>query len=148
MRKLVDKSRQYLSKARKCGLPVMVGKWSASLPYADAMMTPEDGFPYEKDIVIPESVTFHGETFYIREIAANAFRECSLITNIHIPPTITTINNSALRNCCRIKGLYLPPSLRNLYYEPFASCRSLTNVSWPASATMVPRNCFVACVFP
>lgn len=41
VRKLVDKSRQYLSKARKCGLPVMVGKWSASLPYADAMMTPE-----------------------------------------------------------------------------------------------------------
>jgi len=113
---------------------------------AAVIPAPEDGFPYEKDIVIPESVTFHGETFYIREIAANAFRECSLITNIHIPPTITTINNSALRNCCRIKGLYLPPSLRNLYYEPFASCRSLTNVSWPASATMVPRNCFVACV--
>ena len=113
---------------------------------AAVIPVPEDGSPYEKDIVIPESVTFSGETFYIREIAANAFRECSLITNIHIPPTITTIHNSALRNCCRITGLYLPPSLRNLYYEPFASCRSLTNVSWPASAIRVPRNCFVACV--
>ena len=119
---------------------------SAADHSAAVIPAPEDGFPYVKDIVIPESVTFRGETFYIREIAANAFRECSLITNIHIPPTITTINNSALRNCCRITGLYLPPSLCNLYYEPFASCRSLTNVSWPASATRVPRNCFVACV--
>lgn len=119
---------------------------SAADHSAAVIPAPEDGFPYVKDIVIPESVTFRGETFYIREIAANTFRECSLITNIHIPPTITTIHNSALRNCCRITGLYLPPSLCNLYYEPFASCRSLTNVSWPASATRVPRNCFVACV--
>ncbi len=41
VRKLVDSSRSYLEKARKSGLPTMVGKWSASLPYADAMMTPE-----------------------------------------------------------------------------------------------------------
>jgi len=41
VRKLVDKSRKYLAKARKSGLPTMVGKWSASLPYADSMMTPE-----------------------------------------------------------------------------------------------------------
>jgi glucan 1,3-beta-glucosidase len=41
VRTLVDRSRRYLAKARKSGLPTMVGKWSASLPYADAMMTPE-----------------------------------------------------------------------------------------------------------
>lgn len=41
VRGLVDKSRAYLDKARRSGLPTMVGKWSASLPYADAMMTPE-----------------------------------------------------------------------------------------------------------
>ena len=41
VRKLVDSSRSYLKKARKSGLPIMVGKWSASLPYADALMTPE-----------------------------------------------------------------------------------------------------------
>ena len=41
VRTLVDRSRAYLARARKSGLPVMVGKWSASLPYADTMMTPE-----------------------------------------------------------------------------------------------------------
>ncbi|MBR3234715.1 MAG: cellulase family glycosylhydrolase [Atopobiaceae bacterium] len=41
VRSLVDKSRRYLAKAEKSGLPTMVGKWSASLPYADSMMTPE-----------------------------------------------------------------------------------------------------------
>lgn len=41
VRKLVDRSRAHLDKARRSGLPTIVGKWSASLPYADAMMTPE-----------------------------------------------------------------------------------------------------------
>ena len=41
VRKLVDRSRAYLAKARKSGLPTIVGEWSASLPYADVMMTPE-----------------------------------------------------------------------------------------------------------
>lgn len=41
VRKLVDRSRVHLEKARKSGLPTIVGKWSAALPYADAMMTPE-----------------------------------------------------------------------------------------------------------
>lgn len=41
VRKLVDRSRDYLKKANRGDMPVMVGKWSASLPYADAMMTPE-----------------------------------------------------------------------------------------------------------
>ena len=41
VRTLVDRSRRSLAKAAKSGLPVMVGKWSASLPYAESMMTPE-----------------------------------------------------------------------------------------------------------
>ncbi len=41
VRTLVDRSRRYLDRAERSGLPTMVGKWSASLPYADTMMTPE-----------------------------------------------------------------------------------------------------------
>ena len=41
VRALVNRSRAYLGQAGKSGLPTMVGKWSASLPFADAMMTPE-----------------------------------------------------------------------------------------------------------
>jgi glucan 1,3-beta-glucosidase len=41
VRTLVDRSRKYLARARRSGLPTMVGEWSASLPYAETMMTPE-----------------------------------------------------------------------------------------------------------
>jgi len=109
------------------------------------VQSPEGGHVYQGDLVMPDSVVFRGETFFIRELDQNAFRECSLITNIHFPPTLTTIRNSALRNCYSITSLHLPPSLTSLLFEPFSSCTALEFVSWPPSAAEVPRNCFVAC---
>ena len=109
------------------------------------VQSPKGGHVYQGDIVMPDSVIIHGQTFFIRELDQDAFRECSLVTNIHFPPTLTTIRSSALRNCTNLTSLHLPPSLHTLHYEPFASCISLSHVSWPPSATVVPRNCFVAC---
>ncbi len=109
------------------------------------VQSPKGGHTYQGDIVMPDSVIIHGQTFFIRELDQNAFRECSLITNIHFPLTLTTIRSSALRNCASLTSLHLPPSLHTLLYEPFSSCISLSHVSWPPSATVVPRNCFVAC---
>lgn len=109
------------------------------------VQSPKGGHVYQGDIVMPDSVIFHGQTFFIRELDQNALRECSLITNIHFPPTLTTIRNSALRNCVSLTSLHLPPSLHTMLFEPFASCTSLRYVSWPAAAAEVPRNSFVAC---
>ncbi len=111
-----------------------------------ALIAPTDSdYVYRGDIVLPDSVVFRGETFFIREIGDEALRECSLITNIHFPPTLTTIGLGAMRSCHGITSLHLPPSLTTLLFEPFSSCISLSHVSWPPSATVVPRNCFVAC---
>lgn len=45
---LVSRSRAILSKAEKSGLPVMVGAWSAALPFADSLMTPEGRIAMER----------------------------------------------------------------------------------------------------
>ena len=45
---LVKRSRATLAKAQKCGLPVMVGAWSAALPFADSLMTPEGRIALER----------------------------------------------------------------------------------------------------
>jgi len=106
---------------------------------------PENGNTYEGDIVMSDSIAFRGETFYIREIAEGAFRECSLLTNVHFPPTLLAIGKSAFRNCVRLNSLHLPFSLQHIEFEAFSSCSELDFVNWPASVKIVPRNCFVAC---
>lgn len=45
---LVERSRRTLSRAQKSGLPVMVGAWSAALPFADSLMTPEGRIALER----------------------------------------------------------------------------------------------------
>ena len=48
IRHMVETSRKHMREAAKSGLPVMVGKWSASLPIADSAMTPEGRIAYER----------------------------------------------------------------------------------------------------
>ena len=111
-----------------------------------ALIAPTDSNDvYRNDLVLHDSVVFRGETFFIREIGEEALRNCSLITDIHFPPTLTTIRRAAMYSCKGITSLHLPPSLTTVHFESFVDCVNLRHVSWPSAATVVPRNCFVAC---
>lgn len=45
---LVERSRKSLAAAEKSGFPVMIGAWSAALPFADSLMTPEGRIALER----------------------------------------------------------------------------------------------------
>ena len=45
---LVSRSKDTLARVRRNGLPVMVGAWSAALPFADSLMTPEGRIALER----------------------------------------------------------------------------------------------------
>lgn len=57
-RDIVDASRRALSQASRCGFPVMVGAWSAALPYADSVMTPEGRIALERMYVADQITVF------------------------------------------------------------------------------------------
>lgn len=59
VRHLVDESRAALTAARKSGIPAMVGSWSGSLPYADALMTPEGRIALERVYISEQLNAFH-----------------------------------------------------------------------------------------
>ena len=48
VRQLVAAHAKHLNEARRSGMPVMVGKWSSSLPIADSQMTPEGRIALER----------------------------------------------------------------------------------------------------
>lgn len=58
VRKLVNNSIDYLERAKKSGLPVMVGEWSAALPLADAGMTPEGRIALERVYIAGQMASF------------------------------------------------------------------------------------------
>ena len=48
VRTLIERNSRHIRHARRTGLPVMVGKWSSSLPFSDSFMTPEGRVALER----------------------------------------------------------------------------------------------------
>lgn len=57
-RDMVEASRKVLQQGRRSGFPVMVGAWSAALPYADSVMTPEGRIALERMYVADQITVF------------------------------------------------------------------------------------------
>lgn len=57
------------------------------------------------NLVIPESVTYGGNTYSVASIGVNAFRGCSGLTSVTIPSSVTSIGSDAFRGC---SGLTTP----------------------------------------
>ena len=54
---------------------------------------------YSGDIVIPESITFENSKYSVTSIGDKAFSECSGLTSVTIPNSVTSIGNYAFFYC-------------------------------------------------
>ena len=54
---------------------------------------------YSGDVVIPKSVTYNDVTYSVVGIEYQAFFECTELTSVTIPNSVTFINSSAFRGC-------------------------------------------------
>ncbi len=69
-------------------------------------VTYSSGSNYSGDIVIPETVTYNGSvdfyngnTYTVTNIGSKAFYQCSDLTSITIPETVTSIGDGAFQGC-------------------------------------------------
>lgn len=76
------------------------------------------------DINIPEQI----DGYMIASIGDNAFKNCSAVSNITIPVTVTSIGDSAFAGCSAITDITIPASVTSIGNEAFSNCASLTNL--------------------
>ena len=101
--------------------------------------TYDDIGDYEGDVIIPESVTYNGNTYSVRFIYRSAFYNCKL-TSIRIPGSVTSINHCAFEGCT-LTSVTLPNSVKNLEEKAFYNCK-LTSISIPESVTYISTSVF------
>ena len=105
---------------------------------------------YSGDIVIPSTVTYQGRTLTVIRIRGNyfekgAFYECSALTSVEIPNSVTTIGEYAFYGCSSLVSVEIPNSVTTIGEYAFYGCSSLVSVEIPNSVTTIDGMAFSYC---
>ena len=66
-----------------------------------------------------------------RTIDNNAFLDCTGLTDIIIPNSVTSIGNSAFSGCTGLTNIVIPDSVTSIGSNAFIGCDSLTSITLP-----------------
>lgn len=78
-------------------------------------------------------------------ILYGAFYNCSGLTNIVIPYSITSIGDSAFRGCSALTSIIIPNSVTSIGVAAFYECSSLTNITIPDGVISIGGSAFNGC---
>ena len=81
------------------------------------------------DIVIPESVTYNGNTYTVTSILNTAFQYCTDITSVTIGNSVTSVGNNVFNGCNGLASVIIPNSVTSIGSGTFNGCTSLTSIT-------------------
>ena len=102
---------------------------------------------YTGDVVIPGEVTIDEQTYTVSSIGESAFADCSEITSVSIPESISTIAGTAFDGCTGLELLDMSEStaLTSISSNTFSTCTALETVNFPISIESIGASAFANC---
>ena len=97
--------------------------------------------------IIDRSVTdvTAGDLKGATKIGNYAFCNCSGLTSITIPSTVTVIENDAFRNCTKLTSVTIPNGVTSIEQSAFHECNRLPSIMIPNSVTSIGSLAFANC---
>ena len=81
----------------------------------------------------------------VTSIGGHAFEKCSGLTSLTLPSSVTSIGEFAFRYCSGLTSLTIPSGVTTIDYYAFADCRGLTSLTLPSSVTSIGGHAFESC---
>lgn len=105
----------------------------------------EDG--YNGDVVIPGEVTIEDQTYTVSSIGESAFADCTEMTSVSVPASITTIASTAFNGCTGLELLDMSEStaLTSISSNTFSTCTAIETVNFPTSIESIGASAFANC---
>ena len=94
-----------------------------------------------REIIIPDKI----EGNPVVAIDKYTFYECSSLTSIVIPNSVTSIGHSAFSYCSSLTSVVIPNSVTSIGDGAFSHCRSLTSIVIPNGVTSIGHYAFDGC---
>ena len=73
------------------------------------------------------------------------FENCTSLSSITIPNSVTSIGNNAFRGCSGLTSLSIGNGVKSIGYNAFMGCTSLTNVTIPTNVKSIDSYAFNNC---
>lgn len=100
---------------------------------------------YAGHIVIPESVRYGDKDYPVTSIGSWAFFNCSGLTGVNIPNSVTYIDDYVFSGCSGLTEVNIPNSITSIGNSAFSNCSGLTEVNIPNSITSIGTFAFSNC---
>ena len=85
------------------------------------------------------SITIPNSVTYI---GYSAFEGCTNLISIEIPNSVTYIGSSAFKGCTNLTSITIPNGVKEIYESTFLFCTSLTSVTIPSSLERIGEAAF------
>ena len=85
---------------------------------------------YSGNVTIPATVTYNGTTYIVTQIQWAAFSDCSSLTSITIPNSVTSIGRGAFCDCSSLTSVTLGDGVTSIEDGAFSGCDSLTKTNY------------------
>ena len=111
-----------------------------------ATLLPKMEGKYSGDIIVPEKVKGNdGVEYVVTAFEYRCFCDCSGLTSITIPSSVTSLGESCFAFCSGLTSITIPSSVTSLSSTCFYGCRGLTSITIPSSVTSLGVGCFSDC---
>ncbi|MDE5745149.1 MAG: leucine-rich repeat protein [Paramuribaculum sp.] len=97
------------------------------------------------DLIIPDEIVYEGNKYPVVEIREEAFYNCSGLTSITIPESVTSIGYSAFSRCSGLTSVTIPNSVIEIGSYAFSRCSGMTSITIPESVTSIGNGAFYNC---
>ena len=96
-------------------------------------------------LAIPASVVDGNTTYTVVGIGIGAFTDCSGLTSLTIPSSVTSIGTNAFYGCSGLSLVEFTGSLTSIGRNAFYGCSGLTSLTLPGSVTSIGDQAFLGC---